>query len=225
MGKTLEALRQACGLGVGPALVMASAPSATVPEGYGDGWALFCMNGSQAVGARFGLPRPDVALLRGRLFEGKQVDREAVAVLQDGHARLVLVQNLDAPLSGIEAHLADLNYRYDRIRKLEDVERKAVIYAAYANPLSYLLYRRSISAGVVSAMMALAIGRAPVVLTGVSLTTGGHFYSSSNLPRSHIDQDRKALQIMARRNLPLFTTDIQLAELTGLRVWGKAQGR
>lgn len=209
--------------GTGPCLVVGSAPTAERPAGYDISWRLLCMNGSPAVAARLGLATPDVVLLRGGLFGDRVVDREAQEALRGQSAKTVLLRNMHGERGPNETRLREIGYKFERARPLPNNERSRLIHEALGLITGVRLGRKDISAGLICVMLAAALGKAPIVITGISLAVKGHYYSSSNLHRRHVRKDRLALLTMVRRGVPLFTTDPVLAKEIGMPIWNDHQ--
>lgn len=216
----LDDLASDLGLGKGGAcLVVGSAPTAARPKDYDPSWRLICMNGSPAVANRLGLGVPDVVLMRGGLFGDRVVDREAQEALRGQRARTVLMRNMDGDRGPSEQRLREIEYSYERARSLTDCERVRIIHEALGLVTAVALGRKDISAGLICVMMAVALGKSPVIITGISLATQGHYYSASGVPRRHVRKDRIALRTVAKRGAELFTTDPALAADVGIPVW------
>src|SRR6187399_2617398 len=55
----------------GPALVMGAAPNFRLPQGHDADWGLVTVNASQLLAETFGLPVPDIAVLRRGILVGQ----------------------------------------------------------------------------------------------------------------------------------------------------------
>ncbi len=75
------------------------------------------------------------------------------------------------------------------------------------------------SNGVAMICYALAMGVPQIVVAGVSLEADGYDYDPTIRNRRHQAEDRAALREIARRGLPVETTEAGLAEITGLPLY------
>ena len=75
------------------------------------------------------------------------------------------------------------------------------------------------SNGVAMICYALAMGVPRIVVAGVSLEADGYDYDPSIRNRRHQAEDRAALREIAKRGLPVETTETALAEMTGLPLY------
>ena len=72
------------------------------------------------------------------------------------------------------------------------------------------------SNGVFLALLALHQGASLALMSGFSLTQGGHRYNSLGLPREHADADRQLLAMAVRQGLPVSTTDEKFSSESGV---------
>lgn len=206
-----------------PALVAGSAPNLVVPEGFDAGWAVVTANAAQAILEPFGIELPDLTVWRGHLFAESELNADARARLQGRRTRCLLV---DARLRGRQdeftRNIRELRFAADRIVFCDRYHRARVykeVISGYCG-LGRALDRPS--NGLYATVLALRLGASPVVISGISLSQGGHAYRERDIPRLHAEQDEAALRALAGLGRPVFTTDPEVSARTGVPLWPTA---
>lgn len=204
-----------------PCVVLGSAPQPHVPSGAFD---VMCVNSSGYAARDLGLPEPAITVLAGfkLIYPNREEDRQALRGLRT--KTLLLVDYL-LPLSPAETAqlLADLDFRYERLETVDFHGRARVIESATGLPLaSDAAPELRVSNGIFATCHALQLGAPAVIVSGFSLTLNGHFYSQRGRPRRHIGPDTTALQALRERGWPLYTTETDIADATGIPLWTTA---
>jgi hypothetical protein len=198
-----------------PCVVLGSAPDPSVPPGP---YHLICVNSSGYAARALGLPEPDVTVLAGfkLIHPNREEDRQALRGLRT-RTLLLVTYLLPVPLAEAERMLAELDFRYERLETVDFDGRARVIEGVTGSPLgSEAAPESRVSNGIFAACYALQAGAPCVVLCGISLTSGGHFYSDRGRPRRHIASDTAALVALQARGWPVQTTDAGMARATGM---------
>lgn len=204
----------------GPCLVLGSAPTAVLPDGYASGWNYISVNAAQAIGERLGAGTPLMTVFAGRMLGGDNAtNREGQEVLRGlGTKHVVFLERRN----GVELarqRLATMQYTFHTITPASPSQRAKLVKEVLGQHLMLRGGPNKISTGMWSVALALHQGAAPVVMSGFSLTKAGHGYNSSNRRRNHVDHDRTAMAIIASRRMPVYAADAALAEESGLRLW------
>lgn len=203
----------------GPVLLLGSAPTATVPADYGDDWTLVCANAAQAGGERLGLPSPQLIVLRTNFFDSGRVHAEAREALRNRMATHVVFRGLPEQKAYVADQLADLDFSYDTLTVVERQKRERIVLHAVGTVPALISVNKDLSNGVFTLCAAIDLFEQPVVMSGFSFSVAGHAYNASNLPRAHVDQDRKALRIIRSRGRPVYASEAKFAEESGLPLW------
>ncbi|MDB5587589.1 MAG: hypothetical protein JWP26_2559 [Devosia sp.] len=207
----------------GPAVVVGSAPNPHPPKGLNDNWFVISVNASQVTAEQFGLPRPDLSILRdniffrGNVFVPTEIHDALWAALrgrQTAHAVAIMGSSED---KGATAQLAIHDYRADSVTELDRHVRGAVIMEMTG--LSHVGLSAGISNGIFAALLAVKLGANPVVMSGFSFTPGWHFAKDVAVPRGHVQPDRAVLKAMVDRGYPVFASDPDFAKNSGLPLW------
>ncbi len=187
---------------------------------------LVCVNSSGCVARDMGLPQPALTVLGGfKLVKAsKEEDRQAMRGLRTAYLLLV---RYERPLAETRQSLERLDYEYDKLVTIGDRHREHLIrkvttckpissYSALTIPPTRDQAPWNVSNGIFAVCFALANGAPEVILTGISLTLNGHYYSARDRRRKHRTQDRAALIALRERGWPVKTSEPDLSGLTGL---------
>lgn len=203
----------------GPVLLLGSAPTASVPADFGHDWTLVCANAAQAGGDRLGLASPQLIVLRTNFFDAGRVHAEAREALRNRSATHVVFRGVPEQKAYVADQLADLAFTYETLTVVERQKRERIVLQAVGNVPALIAVNRDLSNGVFSLCCCIDLFRQPVVMSGFSFSVAGHAYNASNLPRAHVDQDRKALRIIQSRGWPVYASEAKFAEESGLPLW------
>ena len=203
----------------GPVLLLGSAPTATVPVGYGDDWTLVCANAAQAGGERLGLPSPQLIVLRTNFFDAGRVHAEAREALRNRSAKHVVFRGVPKQMDFVASELASLQFGYETLTMVERQKRERIVLHAVGTVPALISVNKDLSNGVFTLCAAIDLFQQPVVMSGFSFSVAGHAYNASNLPRAHVDQDRKAVRIIQSRGWPVYASEAKFAEESGLPLW------
>jgi hypothetical protein len=204
----------------GPALVMGSAPNFRLPKGHGADWALVTVNASQLLAETFGLPVPDIALIRRGIFVGKsEQDFYKRDLLQGRQAKHLIIPVWSDVEDKLKAGCRTCNYRYDTLQALTKWQLANIVWRLSGKFHVSLGWHRKISTGALAIMLARFAGFAPVVVSGFSLSQAGHGYDSRNAFRYHADEDADLLRRVVRRGEPVYAEDRDFAAESGLPLW------
>ena len=195
-----------------PTIILGSGPSARPPSNP-QGWALFTVNGSQALATGWGLGDPDVTLFGTTVLGMRASNREAQRVLRGRRTRLlVMVSDGSNPLVH-RFNLWRTGYHCDRSLMLTTRQRAEIFGAVLGKTLDPALKP---SNGVFLALIALYLGAPEIMMTGFSLSSAGHGYNTANHTRHHKEADAAVLGEMARLALPVSTNDLRFSHESGL---------
>ncbi|UCI05688.1 hypothetical protein [Mesorhizobium sp. B1-1-8] len=204
----------------GPALVMGSAPNFRLPEGYDADWALVTVNASQLLAETFGLPVPDVALIRRGILVGEgEQDFYKRDLLKGRQAKHLIIPVWPDVEDKLKAGCRTFNYRYDTLQALTQWQLANIIWRLSGKYHVSRRWHRKISTGVFAIMLARFAGFAPVVVSGFSLSQAGHGYDTRNAFRYHADEDAALLRLVVGRGEPIYAEDRDFAAETGLPLW------
>lgn len=200
----------------GPALVLGSGPGACLPTGFDDTWTLATVNGSQAVAARLGCRSPNITLLGASVLKNQPANREAQAVLKARGTETLISIRGRRRFSLARFHLARLGYTFDRFCLISGSERLDFISSVLDERIGVNLKP---SNGVALAFICLHLGAAGVVMTGFSLSRGGHAYNDKNRPRQHTAEDRELLRRSAVKGVPIYAGSVEFAQESGIPLY------
>jgi hypothetical protein len=179
---------------------------------------IFCVNASQHKLDQLGIPAPHFAVMRSNIGIGTRPENgETQPVLRGRSTGTLIVVGLPSQHQTHLAFLSGLDYRFDNHFLMSKYERSKLINQMTRSRLgAYLLPRMYLpSMGISAVFLALHMGADRVVMSGFSFRSGGHSYSTSDLRRLHVDEDRIALRA-ARKVGTIVATDAAFAEDSGL---------
>ncbi|RWB65575.1 hypothetical protein [Mesorhizobium sp.] len=204
----------------GPALVMGSAPNFRLPRGHDSHWALVTVNASQLLAETFGLPIPDIALIRRGILIGAGgqdiYKRDLLKGRQAKHLIIPVWQDVEDKL---KASCCTFNYRYDTLQALTKWQLANIVWRLSGKYHVSGGWHRKISTGAFAIILARFAGFAPVVVSGFSLSQAGHGYDTRNAFRYHADEDAALLRRVVRRGEPIYAEDRDFAAESGLTLW------
>lgn len=79
-----------------------------------------------------------------------------------------------------------------------------------------------VSSGLFAVILALYRNAPLVIMSGFSLSDGGHSYLPSAGPRYHAVVDKYALHLITEFNLPVVTSEPKLAEIAGIKLFSNS---
>ncbi|TPI12458.1 hypothetical protein FJW06_17000 [Mesorhizobium sp. B4-1-3] len=209
----------------GPALVMGSAPNFRLPEGYDADWALVTVNASQLLAETFGLPVPDVAVIRrGILVGGGEQDCYKRDLLKGRQAKHLIIPVWADVEDKLKVGCRSFNYQYDTLQALTKWQLANIVWRLSGKYHLSRRWHRKISTGAFAILLARFAGFAPVVVSGFSLSQAGHGYDTRNAFRYHADEDAALLRLVVRRGEPIYAEDRDFAAETGLPWWAGTDG-
>jgi hypothetical protein len=204
----------------GPALVMGSAPNFRLPQGHDANWVLVTVNASQLLAERFGLPVPDIAVIRrGILVDASEQDFYKRDLLKGRQAKHLIIPVWPDHEDKLKAGCRSFDYRYDTLQALTKWQLATIVRTLSGKYPVGRGWHRKISTGAFAIVLARFAGFSPIVVSGFSLSQGGHGYDSRNAFRYHADEDADLLRRMARRGEPIYAEDSAFAAESGLPLW------
>lgn len=193
-------------------LVLGSAPGAVAPADIGDRLVV-TINGSQEILRSWTGESPYLTLFNTVYFRSRASTSFARKMLRGTRTRnLIVMQNRRCHLCAV-ARLLVARYGYDHLVCMEPVERTRVVADALSSEAFADLKP---SNGVFAALLMLHLGAADVTLAGFSFSRSGHAYNSMNLPRNHVDDDRRVLVRVSELGLPVTCTSPDFSVESGL---------
>jgi hypothetical protein len=203
----------------GPVLVVGSAPDSHLPDGYGPGWSVFTINGSQTVTKSWGIAAPDVTFMQFNQVEGMNDNAVAVRrVLKGERTGLLYLVRWTKSFPRLKRGLAAFDYGYADLRRLSRYQRMA-LYAAVMGTNLVGNDDLKCSNGVTAVLYALYNGAPAVVISGIDPGSTGHVYNELGLVRRHADIDMETLRKLNADGFPIYTADPHVADSLGLRLW------
>ena len=199
-----------------PWLILGSAPNPQLPSGQLNKMNLVCVNGSGWSAKQLGLLTPELTVMGGSILTkpSAEASREAIKSLK---TRKLLLIEYEVTLAEAREILIRLDYQYEELQVIRYKRRAGIIKAATGKNLGYGHNDKSkISNGLFAACFSLYQGAPEVILSGISLNSNGHNYSNTLQIRSHVVPDKEAIIAMYRRQLPIRTSEPELAELIGI---------
>ena len=204
----------------GPALVMGAAPNFRLPAGHDAGWALVTINASQLLAETFDLPAPDIALIRrGILVSQGDQDIYKRQLLKGRKVKHLIVPVWSGDEKELEAGCRSFDYEFQTLQTLSKWQLANVLLQISGKYFLRPHWHRKISTGAFAIALARYAGFAPVVVSGFSLSEGGHGYDTRNAFRYHANEDADLLRRMVRHNEPVFAEDRAFATESGLPLW------
>lgn len=206
-----------------PCLVLGSAPNPHLPTI--SNYDLICVNSSGLIAKELGLGKPKLTVMGGfkLVHPNLEEDRKVLHGLSTEY--LILIRHT-LPIPRVEAEklLAALNYHYQQFLTVDFWDRACMIRKVTGKRLggedtpnaSRQGTPNMASNGIFAACYALYHGAPEIILSGISLTKDGHYYSEQNRRRRHTSFDLTAIKSMVERGWPVKTSEPELAELTGL---------
>lgn len=203
-----------------PFIVLGSAPNPTLVDGQLKGAKLVCVNASGYCAAKLGLPTPDLTVMSGYMVQKttdtvKATTRESIRNLKT--TELVWIER-GVSFADAKGRLAGLDYKYEKLKLINHQQRSRIISAVTGKNLGEESGDKKISTGLFAVSLAFYRGASQVVLTGISLNTGGYEYFSTDQPRKHIAADKQVISAMKRLGLPIKTSEPSLAIETGIEL-------
>ena len=197
---------------------LGSAPDSFPPPSGTGIWSVATVNGSQAVLERLGLPATPVVTLMNRSVLKSSI-RTGIAAREVLRGRstgnlIVISHKVSAKQRALIAlRLWWLRYRYRSLTVLDLRQRGEILEQLLGDAYDAA---QPPSNGVFLALLALHLGAHRILMSGFSLSKGGHAYNDLNLRRGHLDGDTAALRRIVDAGLPIFTNDERFSRESGL---------
>ncbi|HEY4199912.1 MAG TPA: hypothetical protein VGM83_05060 [Devosiaceae bacterium] len=204
----------------GPALILGSSPTAVKPVSYRPDWFVVSINGSQLVGESFGIPVPDLTVMRDGITIPSLHSDTVWAALKGKRTKHLVSSIASQRDRGIGAKLASYGYHADGVTEVDRHTRGAIIAEMTGRYQVSITNRESLSNGIYAALLACKLGANPVVMAGFSFSQTGLFFGgTTHFNREHLSGDALACQAIVKRGLPIYTEDETFATESGLRLW------
>lgn len=201
-------------------LVIGSAPVSTRPADFGSNYAVFTINGSQSVAAKWGVDLPDVTFLQFNQVEGKGANAVAVrSVLAGRRTKRLCVMRWKHDRERLQRGLDAFDYGADEIVIAGRYARMALFHRVMGRTNFERDNAQKYSNGIAAVLYAIASGAPAVIISGIDPTSVGHVYNDLGLKRLHASTDMALLDELRLRGLPLYTADPHVAERTSLPLW------
>lgn len=195
-----------------PWLILGSAPDPSVPDALRSGFARIDINNAGRTATAMNLGRAQLTLRAKKKSweEHSHVDTDA----------LLWIHTAPKPV----LRLLLLNKPYDHIgevARLRRTEREALVTHVSKASVEAIGELGKVSNGVAAICYGLLLDVPQIVVAGMSLSKAGHSYDDRGRTRRQIDEDRFILDRL--KNEPnLFTTEPDLAQETGIKLWDAA---
>lgn len=201
----------------GPCFLLGSAPNPVVPEGFGENWQFWTVNASQAGVDGYPLGDPDVTVMSAQMLGDKPANVAGKAALSGRRTGQLIVIERGFRAERIVEILREIGFSIGRLHFISHFQRAVLVRKLLKADLAYGSGEQKISTGVFAILLAIRQGLSPMVVGGLSLSSGGHSYNQLSHKREHLDVDAQALALI--RQLPVFTTDMQFSRDSGIPLW------
>ena len=201
----------------GPAIVVGSAPNPTRPQGLSAGWYVVSVNASQRTAEEFGISQPDLTIFRDDVDKPSEIHDAFWASVAGRRTKHLIAIMGSSENRGIAIRLTAGNYHAERVTELDRHVRGAMVVEM--SGLYHVGLHHGVSNGIFAALLALRLGASPVVMSGFSFSPGWHFDKKAPAPRGHIGPDKAVCAALVERGYPIFASDPNFAELSGLPLW------
>ena len=188
-----------------PAFILGSGPLSSPPP-FSD-FHFLTVNGSQSIGEQWGLV-PEITIMGAALAGNGLPSREAQRVITGKATDFCICIGEREDIFQFRAKFRELSYTPRILSMMPKTRREQITEQVLG---AEALKAGKPSNGVFLALLALHRGATFALMSGFSLTRGGHKYNALDLPREHIDADRQLLDMAVKQQLPLFTNDPQFA--------------
>jgi hypothetical protein len=202
-------------------VVLGSGPGARAPEGGWEGWKLAIVNGSGRTADALGAPAPDLMMLGPRLIPHIHSGRSSRENVVGRRARHIMAIGQTVTYLETVRGARELNLHWDEFTILGRRRREGIV-ARLVEKNSSFTRGENPSSGVLLAMVCLASGAGPVLMSGFSLTQSAYFFDPGNQGRAHVGKDRLLLGELVRRGYPIFTNDPAFAAESTVPMWPAA---
>ena len=194
-----------------PWFVLGSAPNPTVPEAIASRAAIVCINNAGVTGKRMGLPPA------GLTFRNTNKEWNSVAGCT---LPLVLWMSNKNPLQVYwTKRVVAKATVVGEIRTMRTRVRRAIFTELLGSDLLEVGRKHKPSTGIFAVLYGLFVGVPELILGGVSMEGDGYSYGTLPGIQHHRDEDRFAMQLLARRYPQVRTTEAAVAEQTGLPLY------
>ena len=199
-------------------VILGSAPTPTIPHSKIADSTLVCVNASGLVASKSRLPVPDLTIMSGYMAvpprnEIEKTTRNAISGLNT--KGLVWIDR-GCTFADAKARLENLDYGYETATVFTHEQRSQIVKQITGADLANQSGDRKISTGLFAVCFALYRGASEVILSGISLSTGGYDYCQLPKERKHSLPDQTAISKLLEANLPVKTSEKALSDQTGL---------
>lgn len=164
------------------------------------------------------MPPPQLALFRHHAFRNGG-EGALWSLLESQRAERVFTPGFPNFRSQVEAVLAKHSYRTDQIIIATERELGTICSNATGMSQQPRSELTDMTTGMIGVICALWLGAPLVVISGISFSSTGYFYSGPQGVRRHVSGDRMALEALRKRGAPIAASDPQFAAETGLPLW------
>jgi hypothetical protein len=193
--------------------ILCSAPSPTVPASIPDETIFVCVNNSGLTAHALGLRSADLTI---------RAEKKSWKEIHGLHSKALLwISKKPLFYQRIQA-LDSFKHKANAVRRITVEDRDNIMRMMLNDDFPSNEHENRPSNGIFAIAYALSCGAFEVIVSGFSLTQGGHSYNDLDKRRRHIDPDKAALIYFAENNFPVSTTETNLADITGLRLAGDA---
>ncbi len=194
-------------------LVLGSAPNPHLPREVDENLKLICVNASGWSAVKLRLPDPEITFIyevMPTLSPRLQFHVDSIKNLKTKILLFIKFNPTDKYIIESRVKLAERNYCYQQWGNIDTVLRNKIIREISHSEVF------DISTGVFAVCFALYYRASKVIIAGISFGSGGHNYTTILRPRDHIEGDTKVLKKLLELNCPVYTSEPELSELTGI---------
>lgn len=206
--------------------VFGAAPNYSLPVDFMRTAIVVTVNGSQVTLERHGIAKPDITFMRTNLVRNWPTSVLKRDLLRDRQTGLLMLFGTKTDPDG-EQHLkilGEANYKYDELIVVNRVDDVSMTNRLLKERFPWWLTRYNESMGLTAVLTCLSMRAKIVVVSGISLRSDGFSFSDMASERAHKQQDRIVLNKLVERELPVSTTDEELAVDTGLELFHDSKG-
>lgn len=199
-------------------VILGSAPNPTIPRSKIADSILVCVNASGFVASKSKLPVPGVTIMSGYMAvpptnDVEETTRNAIKGLKT--KELVWIDR-GCAFTNAKAQLRKLDYGYETATVFTHEQRAQIVKQITGADLATQSRDRKISTGLFAVCFALYRGASEVILSGISLSTGGYEYCQRPKERRHVLPDQTAISKLLDAKLPVKTSEKALSAITGI---------
>ncbi len=199
-------------------VILGSAPNPTILRSQIADSALVCVNASGCVASQCQLPIPELTIMSGYMAAPpkNKIEKTTRNAIKGLKTKELVWINRGCTFAEAQTRLKKLKYSYETAVVFTHEQRAQIVKQITGADLATQSRDRKISTGLFAVCFALYRGASEVILSGISLSTGGYEYAQQQKERKHVLSDQTAIAKLLDANLPIKTSEKALSAATGL---------